>query len=106
MNIKENILEMDKIYASENDEDPCEKIEDLFLTFIAKFQIFEPSKYISEDDDWVTFILTPPDDSLESQIMKLRKEEILGYGICRINNFTSSSSKPKVESDALYQWDR
>ena len=103
MNIKERILEMDKIYAEENNTEPAENIEDLLLTLIVKFQLFEPCKYISEDEEWITFILVPPNDTLGSQIMTLKKSEIISYGICNEKNIAEMEIKPKMESESLYQ---
>lgn len=104
MNIKEKILEMDKQFAKEFSREPAESIEDLSLTFIIKFQLFEPCKYVSEDDEWVTFFILPPDDALESQIMTIKKESIISFGILNENNIAELNNLIKeIEPDSLYQ---
>lgn len=104
MNYKERFLEMEKEFAKEASRSPKENIEDLLVTFIFKFQIFEPCKYISEDDEWVTFLILPPDDSLESQIMALRKDEIVSFGIVNENNLAENSNLfNQIEPESLYQ---
>ena len=98
------ILNMEKAFASEYSREPTEKIEDLSLTFIFKFQVFEPCKYVSEDEDWITFLIVPPDESVESQIMSLRKDEIVSFGILNEKNlaeFTEIANE--IEPESLYQ---
>lgn len=104
MNFKERLLEMEKEFAKESSRQPNENIEDLLLSFIFKFQLFEPCKYVSEDDDWITFLVLPPDDILESQIMSLKKDEIVSFGILNENNILELSDlAPQVDSESLYQ---
>ena len=104
MNFREKILEMEKQFAKESSRDSRENIEDLLITFIFKFQIFEPCKYISEDEEWITFLILPPEDSLESQIMSLRKDEIVSFGIINEKNLDEMSSIiEEIEPESLYQ---
>ena len=104
MNFKERLLEMENEFAKESSRKPNENIEDLLLSFIFKFQLFEPCKYVSEDDDWITFLILPPDDILESQIMSLKKDEIVSFGILNENNILELSDlAPQVDSESLYQ---
>ncbi|WP_405303910.1 hypothetical protein [Methanobrevibacter sp.] len=104
MNYKDKFLEMEKEFAKHSSREPVEDIAELKLTFIFKFQIFEPCRYISEDDEWITFLILPPDDSLESQIMSLRKEEIVSFGILNEHNIAEMSNVvSEVEPESLYQ---
>ncbi|MDO5859890.1 hypothetical protein [Methanobrevibacter sp.] len=104
MNIKEKILAMDKQFAKECLRDPVENIEDLSLSFIIKFQLFEPCQYVSEDDEWLTFLILPPEEILESQIMTLRKEEIISFGILNEKNLAEINNLIKqIEPESLYQ---
>lgn len=104
MNIKERILEMDRQLADIQETEPSQDIEDLLLAFLFKITAFEPCKYVSEDEEWITILLLPPDESLESQIMTLRKSEIISFGIVNeknldeINNFNQ-----QVNPESLYQ---
>lgn len=104
MNYKEKLLEMEKQFAKESSRDAAKNIEDLSLTFIFKFQIFEPCRYVSEDEEWITFLIVPPDDSVESQIMSLRKDEIVSFGILNEKNLAEISTiVNEVEPESLYQ---
>lgn len=104
MNFKQRILDMEKMFASESSREPVENVEDLKLTFIFKFQIFEPCQYLSEDDEWITFLILPPEDTLESQIMSLRKDEIVSFGILNENNLAQIGELIKeIEPESLYQ---
>lgn len=73
MIIKDKILELDQLYAKENDSQPIGNIEDILISFLLKYQLLEPCKYIKEDDEWVTFIILSPDESFDSQILTLKK---------------------------------
>lgn len=104
MNYKEKFLEMEREFAKESSRDPIENIQDLKLAFIFKFQIFEPCKYISEDDEWITFLILPPDDTLESQIMSLKKDEIVSFGLVNEHNIAEmNNEKSEIEPESLYQ---
>jgi len=103
MNIKENIMEMNRAYASQMDVEPAESIDDILLTFLVNLQVFDSCRYISEDDEWITFIMIPQDENLGEQIMSLRKSEIHCYGICNEKNLVDYDMKPKGESESLYQ---
>ena len=104
MNYKEKFLEMEREFAKESSRDPIENIQDLKLTFIFKFQLFEPCKYISEDEEWITFLIMPPDEALESQIMSLRKDEIVSFGILNEHNLAEMENVvEEIEPESLYQ---
>lgn len=104
MNYKEKLLEMEKQFAKESSRDPVKNVEDLSLTFIFKFQIFEPCRYVSEDEEWITFLIVPPDDALESQIMSLRKDEIVSFGILNEKNLAEINEVVnQIEPESLYQ---
>lgn len=104
MNYKEKFLEMEREFAREYSREPIEDISEMKLTFFFKFQIFEPCKYVSEDDEWITFLILPPDDTLESQIMSLRKEEIVSFGILNENNLAETNNVgTEIEPESLYQ---
>lgn len=104
MNIKEKFLEMEKQFAKESSREPVENVEDLLVTFIFKFQFFEPCKYLSEDDEWVTFMLIPANEVMGSQVMTLRKSEIVSFGVLdgksleRLDELIN-----EIEPESLYQ---
>lgn len=104
MTFKDRILEMEKAFAKEYSREAIQNIEDLSITFFFKFQVFEPCRYISEDEDWITFLIVPPDDNVESQIMALRKDEIVSFGILNEQNLAEFIEVTKeVEPESLYQ---
>ena len=103
MNIKERIMEMNKIFAEDSGSEPAKSIDELLLTFVVKFPMFEPCKYVSEDEEWVTFIIQIPDESIGNQIMTLKKSEIVSFGICNEKNLVVMDHTPKIEPESLYQ---
>ena len=52
MNIKDRLLKLNFEHTSEDIE-----INDVLLTVITKFQLFEPCRYLSEDDEWLNGLL-------------------------------------------------
>ena len=103
MNFKEKLMEMEREFASHSSRDAKKDIQELKLTFFFKFQIFEPCKYIGEDDEWITFLILPPDDNLESQIMSLRKNEIVSFGILNEHNLEElNNMAAEIEPESLY----
>ena len=104
MNYKERLLALEKEFATQNSRDAKENIEDLKLTFIFRFHLFEPCQYVSEDEEWLTFLILPPDESLESQIMTLKKDEVISFGILSDNNIDEITNLVKqIEPDSLNQ---
>lgn len=104
MNFKERFLEMERQFAKECNREAKENVEDLLITFIFKFQIFEPCKYVSEDDEYLTFILKPGSEIFESQIMTVRKDEIVSFGILDENEMAAIDEFMKeIEPETLYQ---
>lgn len=98
MNIKEKLLELQK----QSGEDLI-KIDDMFITIILNFQVFEPCKYLSEDDEWINFLLIPPVNEYPPQPMSLKKSEIISFGIINEPDFEEFDFKPKIDSQGFYQ---
>lgn len=104
MKVKERILEMEREFAVESSRPPRENIGELMLTFLFKFQIFEPCKYLSEDEEWVNFLILPPDDAFGSQMMSLKKDDIISMGILNEKNIAENSNLiSQIEPESLYQ---
>ena len=104
MNFKEKFLELERQFAKENQREPKENVEDLLVTFFFKNKFFEPCKYISEDDEWVTFLLVSTNEVIESQIMSLKKEHIISFGVLDEGNVIEISNLLKdIEPESLYQ---
>lgn len=96
MNIKEGILELNRLNTN-NDAD----INDLLLTLMTKFQLFEPCRYLAEDDEWISIILISLEDEKMSQAMSIKKSEITMFGI--FNPAEIELTQIKTEPEDFYQ---
>lgn len=97
MNIKERIIELNKLHLGEE----CD-IDDVLLSIISKFQLFEPCRYMSEDDEWLNVAMISIENEDFSQALSIRKSEITTFGIFNNDNDELSAS-PQVGSEDLYQ---
>ena len=77
-------------------------INDLLLTIITKFQLFEPCSYLSEDDEWLNVSLISIEDNGVGQALTIRKSEITTFGIFNREEIELSFA-PQNESEDLYQ---
>ena len=76
-------------------------INDLLLTIITKFQLFEPCSYLSEDDEWLNVSLISIEDNSVGQALTIRKSEITTFGI--FNRDEIELIAPQNESEDFYQ---
>ena len=76
MNIKEKILELNRQHKNEDTY-----INDLLLTIVTNFQLFEPCRYLGEDSEWINVSMLSLEDEDMSQAMSIRKSEITMFGI-------------------------
>ena len=97
MNIKERVLELNRLHLDEELD-----IDDALLTIITKFQLFEPCKYLSEDDEWLNVAIISIEDSSISQHLAVRKSEISTFGIFNREEI-ELNLKPQQGSEDLYQ---
>lgn len=97
MNIKDRIIELNRQHADEEI-----KIEDALLTIITKFQLFEPCRYLSEDEDWVNVAIISIENNSISQPLCIRKSEITTFGIFNREEVELNIS-PQQGSEDLYQ---
>ena len=102
MNVKEMILNLNKQYCEEFNKEYVDDIDDLLLTFISKFQLFEPCKYLSEDDEWLNVAMISPEDTEMSQAMTIKKSEITTFGIFNREEIELNLA-PQKGSEDLYQ---
>ena len=58
MNIKERVINLNGEHSGKEVE-----IEDLLLTIITKFQLFEPCNYLSEDEEWLNVAIISLEDN-------------------------------------------
>ncbi len=97
MNIEERILQLNLEHANENVE-----INDLLLTIVTKFQLFEPCRYLSEDDEWVNVSLISLENNDMAQALSIRKSEITTFGIFNREEI-ELNLEPQKGSEDLYQ---
>jgi hypothetical protein len=97
MNVKERILNLNQEHADESGD-----INDLLLTIITKFQLFEPCRYLSEDEEWINVALISLEDNSVSQALSVKKSEITTFGIFNREEIEVNIA-PQNESQELYQ---
>ena len=97
MNIQERILQLNREHTNESVD-----INDLLLTVITKFQLFEPCNYLSEDEEWVNVAIISLEDNSISQPLSIRKSEITTFGIFNREEVEVDLT-PQRGSEALYQ---
>lgn len=96
MNIKQRILELNRQCKNEDT-----KIDDLLITLMTRFQLFEPCKYISEDEEWISICLISLENENMSQPMSIKKCEITMFGI--FNPEEIEMNQIKTEPEDFYQ---
>ncbi len=97
MNVKQRILELNSQHTGQSVD-----IDDLLLTFLTQFQLFEPCRYLSEDDEWVNVVMISPDDSNVSQALSIRKHQIVTFGIFNPEEIELNLA-PQSDSEDFYQ---
>lgn len=97
MNIKDRLLKLNFEHTGEDIE-----INDVLLTVITKFQLFEPCRYLSEDDEWLNVAIISLEDNNISQALSIRKSEITTFGIFNHEEIELNLD-PQMGADDLYQ---
>lgn len=97
MNIKDRMLSLNFENTAQDMD-----INDLFLTVITKFQLFEPCIYLSEDDDWLNVAVISVENEDISQPFSIRKSEITTFGIFNCDQLDVPFTHQKG-SQSLYQ---
>lgn len=96
MNIKDRILNLNRQHSGENTD-----IEDLLLTLITKYQLFEPCRYLSEDEEWLNVSMVSLESDDASQPMSILKSELTAFGVFNREDVDVNSNQK--ESQGLYQ---
>ena len=97
MNVKERILKLNKEYNNETVD-----INEVLLTIITKFQLFEPCNYLSEDEEWLNVAIISIEDNSITQPLCIRKSEITTFGIFNREEI-ELNLQPQQGSEDLYQ---
>ena len=97
MNIQERILQLNLEHTGKTVE-----INDVLLTIICKYQLFEPCLYLSEDENWLNVAIISLESEEFSQSMSILKKEITAFGV--FNKQDIEIAVPQVGSEEdLYQ---
>ena len=96
MNINEKVIELQRQYTGETIE-----IKDVLLTIITRYQLFEPCRYLSEDDEWVNVVMTSLENEKLAQPMSIKKSEIVMFAI--YNREEIEIALPESDPEAFYQ---
>ena len=97
MNIQERILQLNLEHTGKTVE-----INDVLLTIISKYQLFEPCLYLSEDENWLNVAIISLESEEFSQSMSILKKEITAFGV--FNKHDIEIAVPQVGSEEdLYQ---
>lgn len=96
MNINEKVIELQRQYTGEEIE-----IKDVLLTIITRYQLFEPCRYLSEDEEWVNVVMTSLEDETIAQPMSIKKSEIVMFAI--YNREEIEIALPESDPEAFYQ---
>ena len=97
MNVKERILKLNEEHTNETVD-----INEVLLTIITKFQLFEPCNYLSEDEEWLNVAIISIEDNSITQPLCIRKSEITTFGIFNREEI-ELNLQPQQGSEDLYQ---
>lgn len=96
MNIKQRVTQLQRQWTGEDIE-----IEDVLLTIITRYQLFEPCQYLSEDEEWVDVVMTSLESESLTQPMSIRKSEIVMFAI--FNREEIEIVLPETNPEDFYQ---
>lgn len=96
MNVKERVLELNRQHTGADVE-----INELLITIITKYQLFEPCMYLAEDEEWVNMSMISIEDESLSQAISVRKSEITMIGI--FNREEIELTLPNTDPEDFYQ---
>lgn len=96
MNVKDKVVELQKQHSGENIQ-----IGDVLLTIITRYQLFEPCRYLSEDDEWISIAMVSIENENVAQAMAIRKSEIVMFGI--FNREEVEIVIPETNPEDFYQ---
>ena len=97
MNVKERILQLNQQHTNKSIN-----IDEVLLTIVTKFQLFEPCSYLSEDEEWLNIVMVSLEDNNLSQALSIKKSEIPAFGIFNREEIELNLA-PQKGSEDLYQ---
>ena len=97
MNVKERILQLNQQHTNKSIN-----IEEVLLTIVTKFQLFEPCSYLSEDEEWLNIVMVSLEDNNLAEGLSIKKSEITAFGIFNREEIELNLA-PQKGSEDLYQ---
>ena len=108
MNVKERILQLNQqhtnriLQLNQQHTNKSINIDEVLLTIVTKFQLFEPCSYLSEDEEWLNIVMVSLEDNNLSQALSIKKSEITTFGIFNREEIELNLA-PQKGSEDLYQ---
>ncbi len=97
MNIQERILQLNYEHTGKS-----VAINEILMTIISKYQMFEPCLYMSEDENWLDVLIVSSEGPESSQSMSILKKEITAFGVFRKHDVEIPVTQGESTED-LYQ---
>ena len=96
MNVMEKVKELHRQSTGEEIT-----INEVLLTIITRYQLFEPCRYLGEDEEWINVEMLSIENEDISQAMSIRKSEMVMFGI--YNHEEVEIPMPQTDPEAFYQ---
>lgn len=107
MNFFNKILEIETLFDDLVKKIDDEAIETILMSFITTDFTYEPCIHLDEDEEWVyvvTFDAQAGEDPIiegKPLLLALKKEDIVGFGICN-NDFEMENHSLNTTCDKAY----
>ncbi|WP_298522479.1 hypothetical protein [uncultured Methanobrevibacter sp.] len=76
-------------------------MDETLLTIITRYQLFEPCRYLGEDDEWVNVAMVSFENDNVAQAMSIKKSEIVMFAI--YNPEEVEITLPQSDPEVFYQ---
>ena len=96
MNIKDKVAELAMQHSGEK-----VNMDELLLTIITRYQLFEPCRYLGEDEEWVNVAMVSIENDNVAQAMSIKKSEIVMFGIYNLEEV--EITLPQSDPEVFYQ---
>ncbi|WP_405267837.1 hypothetical protein [Methanobrevibacter sp.] len=98
MNIQERILKLNYEHTGKS-----VAINELLLTIVSKYHLFEPCLYLSEDENWIDVAIISLESEEFSQSMSILKKEITAFGVFNKKDIEIAVPQVGESTEDLYQ---
>ncbi len=96
MNIRDKVAELAMQHSGEK-----VNMDETLLTIITRYQLFEPCRYLGEDDEWVNVAMVSFENDNVAQAMSIKKSEIVMFAI--YNPEEVEITLPQSDPEVFYQ---